>query len=283
MRLRHLIIISFVVWGVLLGTAYIITAVRVDRAKNGIRDSGTETIHELSKLVSLPLLDSNSQTIHAMLVYAAKKADIVHASVVDHQDEIVTLTGAKQVKPARNPAADSGEQVSFWEGELPDHKKIFNFASDVIYSGTKIGRIQIALSAEEPFRIRNQFILVAVLSCLILLLLIVSFRYYPGIWATPARLMNIYRRDYPSDVTLESSLVTCPLCGAQKPFSRELFKRSNFGRLLIIRASLNKSEAGSDADLKNMRLSDLAKRDDLSWFKRQILLRCAEIIKKLAA
>ena len=281
MRLRHLII-SLVVWGAVLCTAYVITSVRIDCAKSKIKDSGIETIQELSKLISLPLLDSNAQTIHAMLVYAAKEAHMVHASVVDHKNEIVTLTGAEKVMPTRNPKVDSGEHVSFWKGELPDNKKNFGFASDVIYAGTKIGRIQIALSAEELLRIRNQFIIVAVLTCVILLLLIVSFRYYPGIWPTPVRLMSASRRDHISDVALESSLVTCPLCGAQKPFSRKLFKRSNFGRLLIIKASLNKSGAAGDAGLKGMHLSDLAKRDDLSWFKRQIVLRCAEIIKKLA-
>ncbi|HUT70765.1 MAG TPA: hypothetical protein VMW89_08815 [Desulfatiglandales bacterium] len=282
MRLRYLII-AFVVCGVIVGTVYVTTAVRIDRVKNRIRDSGIEAIQELSKLVSLPLLDSNVQTVHAMLVYAAKNSDMVHASVLDHQDKIVTLTGAKQITPATNPDEHSGQNISFWEGELPDHKKIFSFASDVIYAGTKIGRIQIALSAEEPLRIRNQFIIVTVATCLILLLLIVSFRYYPGIWATPVRLMRPFRRVHVSDAALESSLVTCPLCGAQNTFSRGLFKRSNFGRLLIIRASSNKSGPGADADLKGMRLSDLTKRDDLSWFKRRILLRCAEIIKKLAA
>jgi len=282
MRLRHLII-SLVVWGVFLGTTYSITIIRIDRTENRIRESGTEAIQELSKLVSLPLLGSDAQTIHSMLVYAAKKADLVHASVKDHQNEIVAFAGAEQVTPARNPATDSGEQVSFWEGELPDHKRIHSFALDVLYGGTKIGRIHITLSAEEPLRIRNQFLIMAVLSCVILLLLIITFRYYPGIWAIPPRLISIYRRDHPLDVALESSLVTCPLCGVQKPFSRGLFKRTNFSRLLIIKTSLNKSGAGSDADLKGMRLSDLAKRDDFLWFKRLIVLRCAEIIKKLAA
>ena len=281
MRLRHLII-SLVVWGVVLCFAYVITSVRIDHAKTEITDSGIETIQELSKLVSLPLLDSNAQTIHAMLLYAAKETHMVHVAVLDHQNEIVAFTGAEEVMPATNPDEHSGEDVSFWEGELPDHKKIFSFASDVSYSGTTIGRIRIALSAEEPVRIRNQFLIVAVLTCVILLLLIVSFRYYPGIWVTPIRLMTMYRRDNVSDLALESSLVTCPLCGTQNPFSRELFKRSNFGRLLIIRPSSNKSGPGGDADLKGMRLSDLTKRDDLSWFKGQIVLRCAEIIKKLA-
>jgi len=282
MRLRHLII-SLIVWAVVVCTAYVITSVRIDHAKSKIRDSGIETIQELSKLVSLPLLDSNAQTIHAMLLYAAKETHMVHASVLDHQNEIVAFTGAEEVMPATNPDEHSGEDVSFWEGELPDHKKIFSFASDVIYSGTTIGRIRVALSAEEPVRIRNQFLIVAVLACVIVLLLILSFRYYPGIWVTPVRLMRPFRRVHVSDLALESSVVRCPLCGAQNSFSTELFKRSNFGRLLIIRPSSNKSGAGADADLKSMRLSDLAKRDDLSWFKRQIVLRCAEIIKKLAA
>jgi hypothetical protein len=282
MRLRHLII-SLVVWVLFLGTTYSITTIRIDRAENRIRESGTDAIQELSKLVSLPLLGSDTETIHSMLVYAAKKADLVHASVVDHQNEMVAFTGTEKVTPARNPEMYSGDQVSFWEGELPDHKRIFSFASDIFYAGTKIGRMHIAQAAEEPLRLRNQFLIVAVLSCVILLFLIITFRYYPGIWASLPRLKKVYRLDYPSDVALESSLVRCPLCGVEKPFSRGLFKRTNFNRLLIIKASLNKSGASSDTDLKGMRLSDLAKRDDFLWFKRLIVLRCAEIIKKLAA
>jgi hypothetical protein len=281
MRLRHLII-SLVVWAVVLCIAYIITSVRTDHAKSRIKDSGIETIQELSKLVSLPLLDSNAQTINAMLFYAAGKTPMVHASVLDHQNEIVTLTGAEDVMPATNPDEHSEEGISFWKGEVPDHKKIFGFASDITYSGTTIGRIQIALSAEELVKIRNQFLIVAVLASVILLLLIVSFRYYPGIWVAPIRFMYRYRRDTVSDLALESSVVTCPLCGAKNSFSTGLFKRSNFGRLLIIRPSSNKSGPGGDADLQSMRLSELAKREDLAWFKRQIVLRCAEIIKKLA-
>jgi hypothetical protein len=281
MRLRH-VIISLVVWAVVLCIAYIITSVRTNHAKARIKDSGIETIHALSKLVSLPLLDSNAQTINAMLVYAARETPIAHAAVLDHQEEIVTFAGAEKVIPAPNPDEHPGKDTAFWEGELPDHKKIFGFASDVTYSGTTIGRIQIALPAQELVTIKNQFLIVAVLACVILLLVIISFRYYPGIWATPTRLTNVYRRDTVSDPALESSVVTCPLCGARNSFSTKLFKRSNFGRLLIIRASSNTSGPGGDADLKGMRLSDLAKRDELSWLKRQIVLRCAEIIKKLA-
>ena len=54
MRLRH-VVISLVAWGLVLGTAYIITAVRIDRAKNAVRGSGIEMIHELSMLVNLLL------------------------------------------------------------------------------------------------------------------------------------------------------------------------------------------------------------------------------------
>ena len=282
MRLRRLVIV-FVVWGVVLGTVYLIARARIDRAKSGIKSTGFETVQELAKLVSLPLLDSNAQTIHAMLVYAAKKTDTVHTSVVDHKNEIVAVTGAEQVRPGSSIAAHSAEHVSFWEGELPDHMKIFGFLSDVTYSGTKIGRIQIALSAEEPLRIRNYFIGVAVSACVILVLLIIAILYYPGVWAVPVRLMRMCKRDHLSNTALKNMLVTCPLCGVQKPISRELFKRTNFGRLLIIKAALNKSGSDGDAEVKSMHLSDLAKRDDFLWLKRQIVVRCAEIIKKLAA
>jgi hypothetical protein len=236
----------------------------------------------LSKLISLPLLDSNAQIIHALLVYAAKRDEMVHASVLDHQNKMVTLTGAEKLMASGKSETHFGAHVSFWEGELPNHKKIFNLASDVTYGGTKIGRIQIAFSGEELLKIRDQFVIVAVASGVIFLLLIVGIRSYPRTWAAPVKLMEIFRREYRSDNAIENSLITCPLCGVQNPFSKELFKRSNFGRLVIVRPSLNQKGGEEVAHSKGMRLSDLAKRDDLSWFKRQIMVRCAEIIKRLA-
>jgi len=112
MRLRH-VLISLVAWGLVLGTAYIITAVRIDRDKKTVRDSGIEMIHKLSKLVSLLLLDSNAQAIHAMLVYAVKKTDMVHTSVINHQDEIVTFVGSEQVTPLIDLAVNSGGTYPF--------------------------------------------------------------------------------------------------------------------------------------------------------------------------
>jgi hypothetical protein len=266
----------------LLGAAYFLTTVRIDHAEDSIRASGIEIIQELSKLISLPLLDSNAQIIHALLVYAAKRDEMIHASVRDHQNKIVTLTGAEKLIPSGKPETHFGAHVSFWEGELPNHKKIFNLASDVTYGGTKIGRIQIAFSGEGLLRIRDQFVIVAVTSGVILLLVIVGILWYPRTWPAPVKLMEVFRREHRSDNAIENSLITCPLCGAQKPFSKGLFKRSNFGRLLIVRPLLNQRRGEEVAHSKGMRLSDLAKRDDLSWLKRQIMVRCAEIVKRLA-
>jgi hypothetical protein len=276
------LILGVAFWCALMATAYFFTIIRVDHAKGRIRDSGIEITQRLSKLVRLPLLETNSLAINALLVYAAKQSDIVYASVVDHRNGVVAFTGDEQATPLANAVARSSEQVSFLEGELATNEKIFSFASDVTYAGTKIGRIYIALPAVETLKIRNQFKIAAVLICAILLILFVALR-YRSIETIPVKLMNIFHRSRTHDVVLESSVIICPMCGAEKPFSNEVFKNSNLDRLLIIRPSRHGTEAVSLNDLEGIRLSELAKREGLSWLRRQVILRCSEIIGKLAA
>ena len=155
-------------------------------------------------------------------------------------------------------------------------------ASDITYANTKIGEIFIGLSTVETLETRNQYLLFAVSSCLILLLLFVVFR-YQTIKTFLMKNINLKRSDPATDSILKGSLIHCPLCGTQKPFSEKLFKHSNLDRLLTIVASKQGPKAGDDTDAKKIGWHELAKSENLSWFRRQIILRCTEIINKLAA
>jgi len=261
---------------------YSIISFQSDRHKNRLTESGIKMTQEFSELVSLPLLEKNDQTIHSLLTDAANKKDVIYALVVDHRHKVIAFTGTGHLMPDMIEAADTVEKVSVWEGGFASHAKFLNFVSDVTYAGTKIGEIFIGLSTGEMYQTRNIFLIIAGLSCLALLIFILIFRYR----STSEFLMKAFNFKWTYSAiesTGDDSLVVCPLCGTQKPFSGKVFHRSNPERFLTIGTANNGSNTGSVAHGKRIDINDLARKEDLSWMRRQIIERCTEIIKKLAA
>ena len=272
------IVYGIVVWWLAMLLGYSIISIRSDRLKNRLTESGIKISHEFSELVSLPLLEKNDQTIQSLLTDAASKKNVIYASVVDHRDKVIAFTGTGHLMPDMTDAAHRVEKVSVWEGGFASHAKFLNFASEVTYAGTKIGEIFIGLSTGERFQSRNIFLTIAGLSCLAILVFILIFRYR----STSEFLMktfNFDRSNSAAESTGNDSHVLCPLCGTQKPFSDRIFHRSNLDQFLTI----GTSNTDSVTHGKRIDINDMAKKEDLSWMRRQIIERCTEIIKKLAA
>ncbi len=213
---------------------------------------------------------------------AASRADVIYASVVDHRNKVVAFTGTGHLMPDMTEAARSVDKVSMWEGGFASHARILNFVSDITYAGTKIGEIFIGLSTPEMFQIRKQFIFIAVSSCLILLILVAVFR-YQTIKTFIIKYLDSNRSGATMDKTLNGTLINCPLCGTQQPLSRKLFKQSSLDKFFSSGDWKIVSNPGSKADSKRPAMQEPGKKEDLSWIKRQIILRCTEIINKLAA
>jgi hypothetical protein len=184
--------------------------------------------------------------------------------------------------PDMTDAAHRVEKVSVWEGGFASHAKFLNFASEVTYAGTKIGEIFIGLSTGETFQTRNIFLTIAGLSCLAILVFILIFR-YRSTSEFFMKAFNFNRSNSAAESTGNESHVLCPLCGTQKPFSDRIFHRSNLDRFLTIGTATTGPNTGSVTHGKRIDINDIAKKEDLSWMRRQIIERCTEIIKKLAA
>ena len=273
---------GIVIWFFAMLIGYSIIMLRTDHLKDKLRASGIEITHAFSNLVSLPLLEKDSQTINTLLTDAAKRKDVIYASVVDHRNKIVAFTGTGHLMPDITDAARSVEKVSIWEGGFTSHAQILNFASDITYAGTKIGEIFIGLSTAETLTAKNQFIVIAVTSCLILLFLIMVFR-YQTIREFLVKYLNFNRSTPAMESIIKKPLITCPLCGTQKLLTNKLFKPSPLDNFLTYKASKQGSKAGNFVDSQRIDIHELAKKEDLSWIRRQIILRCTEIIKILAA
>ena len=256
---------------------YTIITLRVNHLKGKLRATGVEISQEFSKLVSLPLLEKNSESISKLLTDAVNRTDVIYASVVDHRNKVVAFTGTGHLMPDRTEAVRSIEKVALWEGGFASHAKILNFVSDVTYAGTKIGEIFIGLSTPEAFQIRKQFIVIAAFSCLILLFLVALFRYQ----TIKTFLLKYLNRDSlraAVDPAEQKPQIICPLCGTHQPFSGKLFNPTGLNQFLKIDASKPISNPGGAADSKKP-----DGNEDLSRIRRQIILRCTEIIKKLTA
>ena len=276
------IIYGIVIWWLAMLIGYAIITFQSDRHQDKLKAFGIAITNEFSELVSLPLLEKNDPTIHSLLTDAANKKDVIYASVVDHRNKVVAFTGTGHLLPDMTEADHSVEKVSIWEGEFASHAKFLNFASDITYAGTKIGEIFIGLSTSETSRIRRLFIVIAVSSSLALLVLILVFR-CRSIGASLMKAVNFNRSNSAMDSDLKDSLVTCPLCGTHKPISDKVFHHSNLDRFLTLGNSQDGPNAANVAHGKRITIDDLAKKENLSWMRRQIIERCTEIIKKLAA
>ena len=281
---RRLVVVLVALFG-LMTIAYAVTSIWINRAEDRIRDAGIEMTRELSQSISLPLLEENTPSIQSMLAYAAKSKNIVYASILDHRNEIVTQVGNEENLPEKNEAVLTINQVSIWESKLAKRKKIVSFSSDVTYAGTKIGEIFIALPGAESSTIRNQ-LKIAVVSVFLLLIAFGVVLRYCDVSSGVMRLSHFCQRKAGGqsdiDPVLTDAFVTCPMCGNRKVFTPDVFSDSHLEEVFLFKIpKKEKGDANSDVS-EGLQLTELNKREDLSWLKRQVIMRCTEIIMKLS-
>ncbi|MDL1967300.1 MAG: hypothetical protein LWW97_01810 [Deltaproteobacteria bacterium] len=278
---RNRLILCIVVWWMCIAVFYMITASKISRVGKTISQSGVEMAKAFSSSVSLPLLELDMPTLSALLSEATSNSDIVYAAIIDHKNNIVAYTNVELIMSAMNESTRTVDQVSFWEGNSYDHKKNINFFSDVTYAETKIGEIYLAFSAAEIDKFKKRFGSVALSSFTIMLLVIIVL-YYKELRSIVSKLRVAYRTQAGSmGIFVETTCIVCPLCGTNQPFSQEVFNCINLNKFKIIRSTNSELKPERSDKSKDIFLSEIAKRKDLGWLKRQVIVRCIEIIKKL--
>jgi hypothetical protein len=255
---RYLILLLAIWWlGMLI--VYSIISLRTNHLKTQLRKAGVEITKTFSGRVSLPFLERNSQSIHNLLTDAANQADVVYASVVDHRNKVVAFTGTGHLMPDMTDSVRSVQKVSMWEGGFASHARIFNFASDINYAGTKIGEILIGLATPGLIQARKQFMIVAVSSCLLLLFLVAYLRHRP-IQTSLVRYLYLKQLNAENISGAKQTLVICPLCGSQKSLSDKLFKSSNLDKFLKADISKKGPDDADTLDRQKIDSHELAKK-----------------------
>ena len=276
------VFVGVVVWWLIMLIVYSLLSLRVNHLKNRLTKTGIELTTELADLVSLPLLEKDSQSIHRLLTETAEKPGVTYASVVDHRNKVVAFTGTGHLMPDMTPTARSVENVSIREGGFASHAKFVNFVSDITYAGTTIGELFIGLSAPGAVKTRHIFAIIAVLSGLLLLIWVILFR-YQSIREALIKILPATPLTANIEADAQNARIACPLCGTRKPLSATLFKPSGLdphltGGLTTQKNIINRKIVSSEKNAQTPGASD-----DVSWLKQRIILRCAEIIKQLTA
>ncbi|MGD8343150.1 MAG: hypothetical protein PVI38_01855 [Desulfobacterales bacterium] len=276
------VFVGVVVWWLVMLIVYSLISLRVNHLKKRLSKTGVELTTELGHRVSLPLLEKDSQSIHRLLTEAAGKPGVFYASVVDHRNKVVAFTGTGHLMPDMTPTARGIETVTIREGGFASHAKIVNFVSDITYAGTKIGELFIGMSTPGAVETRKIFAIIAVISGILLLILVILIR-YQSIKETLTKTFPVSASTAKIETDARGAQIACPLCGTRKPLSATLFKQSNLdahltGGLAAQNVNMNPGVANSDKDAQTHSVTD-----DLLWLKRRIVLRCADIIKKLTA
>ncbi|MEA3457740.1 MAG: hypothetical protein U9R21_03590, partial [Candidatus Thermoplasmatota archaeon] len=278
---RSRLILCFLVWWMCIAVFYMITVSKISRVRKTISQSGVEMAKVFSSRVSLPLLELDMPTLSALLNKATSKSDIVYAAIVDHKNNIMAYTNVELIMSIKKEGALTVDQVTFWKGDSSAYKRIVSFSSDVIYAETKIGEIYLAISAAEIDKFEKRFSFGALSSFTILLFVIIVL-YYKEVRSIVSKLRAGYRSQAGSrGVFAETTRIACPLCGTNKTFSKKVFNYINLDRFRIIRSTNSELKLGGSDKSKDIFLSEIAKRKDLGWLKRQVIVRCIEIIKKL--
>ncbi len=284
LKLQHFVA-GLVIWLLVLLASYLIMTFQLNRRNDDTRQRGIAVTQELSDEIRLPLLEKDIPGVQALLRRAHKETDAIYASVSDHGGQIIAYTGAENFVPRDEggQASAPSDDVAYLEGLLKSHQKVFRFTADVFFSGTRIGEVVMALSFLDTDRIRSGFQIAAFVGVLLFVLLFTVARL-----VSRAERLNRMETKLQAAASADSSeergitTVICPLCGAHKPFSPDVFRRTKFEKL--VNAGTTKDTTGLNilADGEGIDLLALSHRKDLSGLKKQVIRRCLEIVRKLS-
>ena len=276
------IFLSVAIWWLVIVIGYVMISFKIEKFKNHVTQSGVALLHEVIRKTSLPLLERDVTSLRKILQDVEKRPGVSYASIMDHKNKIIAYTDPNQLVPLKSERVSRSDHVSFWESSSSGHSRTINFSTDIIYAATQIGKFYLSYSADWINRMRYGFILISISSFVILVLVLTGLyfkdlRPITGAWKTRYRLKGSF-----DPGLFEHSNMSCPLCGAEQPFSQECFSDINLDKFLFVKSMRDGFNPSGIRPLKGIRLSEVSNREDLGWLKRQVILRCTEIIKKLA-
>ncbi|MFO7707174.1 MAG: hypothetical protein R6V84_03300 [Desulfobacterales bacterium] len=278
---QHPLLAIFCTWWLIMAAAYLLISLQDALQKERSRKSGIEMMQLLSKRISLPLLEKDMGQIRSALADAAQRPGVALAWALDHQDQVLALAAGEKILPPP-PASD----IRTGEVEVRDANPVLaaphlNLISPVTFAGTRIGKVSATVAPDAGSDHEALFSRVIVLSGLFFLVLAGAL-YGHRLTSFSASFRKSRRPIDPGTSGPLRSTVSCPLCGQTHPLSRDLFGASSLDDLPAVSTSGVEQTTGPETKGEIIRWHEVGAREDLAWFRRRAILRCAEIIRVLS-
>jgi hypothetical protein len=274
--------ICLFIWWVVAVFFYLFIAARDTSLMNQVRDKGLATVLESAKQAGLPLLERDLDSLTRLTQDVARLTGVVNISIIDHKNKIIAYTDPDQLLPISSKAVQLKDGTKYWPHILADGTQAICFSTDIVFAGTKIGEVFLAMDADGSAGLTTAFFLSALVSFLLIVfaLLVIDFH---GILPLKAAMVARIRAWTGADDELpDDREVICPVCGNHKPLNRSFLLQANLDRYPVVRSTRRENDTAQLLLAKGVNLREISRREDLGWLRRQMIHRCADIIKKLA-
>lgn len=270
------------IWWVLVSLFYMYIAANETEQLNRVRAVGQKAVIESATKAGLPLLERDVQALTGLAQEVAKQKDVVNVSIIDHKNKIIAYTNPDLPVPPVAPSVERQNGVSYWQHPMDDGAQAICFSADINYAATKIGQVLLVMAAGDADRLRRVFFLVALGSLLLMgfVLLIIDFSGIRPLTAAVKERLRTWIGNH-GDLP-DGREVICPVCGSYKPLTRSFLLEANLDRYTVVRPARDANSAAPLLRSRGINLGDISHREDLGWLRRQMITRCADIIKKLA-
>ena len=274
--------ICLFIWWVLAVFMYLYIASRENSQIGEVTKAGIPTILENATKAALPLLERDVQSLTGLARQMASQKNVVNVAIIDHKNKIIAYTDPEQPVPPVAATADHQNGVSHWQYTLEDGTRAVCFSADIDYAETKIGEVILVMAAGDFKNLTVVFTFATLISLVLVIfgLLLLDFK---GISPLMTVTMERFRSWSGQHGTLaDGREVICPLCGTHKPLTRTFLIDVSVDHHPALRPTRNEAGTATMQTQRGIRLREIARREDLGWLRRQIVIRCADIIKKLA-
>ncbi len=274
--------ICLIVWWVAAVFFYLFIAGQENNRFERVTAAGIKIVLLNAEQAGLPLLEQNVPALTRLAQDVARVKGVINVSFIDHKNKIIAFTNPDQLLAMSSKATQQKEGVSYWPHILDDGTRTVCFSSNIIYAGTKIGEIFLAMDASGPVGLTTAFFLTALVSFMLIVftLLVLDFHGLHALRSAMGTKISAWTAGdgYPS----EDREMVCPVCGSHKPLSRSFMLQANLARFPVVRSAQKENGTALLLRDKGVNLREISRRDDLGWFRRQMIHRCADIIKKLS-
>jgi hypothetical protein len=176
-RNRRRVNLCFLIWVVSSLAGYLILSTTVGGLKDDFYQGGLEQTHNLVAQIGPSLLANDVLSLNMAIGELESRPGLISAAILDHQNKVVAHTDSKLVNRPLPPLESQRyvatmKGVSIEEGVSVRGEKTVRFSSDVIYSGVKIGKVYLGLSATHLYdslkKYKTVFVFGVVFSLLLL-------------------------------------------------------------------------------------------------------------------